>query len=320
MKISILGTGALGIAIAKVLENKDNEISMWTKFEEEKNLLNKNRGNDNFLPGIKLDKSIIITDNLEQAVAYSSIILIALPFIAIKDLIKDLKKVIKSNQIICTLTKGIDDFSFETTTQIIRDELPDNTICALSGPSFAIEIANNENIYLVLASKDIDKCSAVEEIFKKSNINIEKSSDEIGAQICGAIKNAIAIGSGILFGKKAAESTKAAYLARGIKDMTKVVESLGGKEGTVYSFAGIGDLILTCVSEKSRNFNFGKLIGEGMATKEAFEIFEGKTVEGIKTIEGIYKYAEKSNIDLDIIPKLYKIIYNSGKVDDIEKQ
>lgn len=314
MKISILGTGALGLAIAKVLEKKGNTIYMWTKFKDEKELLEVNRENSKLLPGIKIDNSVIITDNLEEAVTSAPLVINALPFIAIEEVSKELKKYISLDQIICSTTKGIDEDTFKTTTEIFREEMPNNIFCALSGPSFAMEIARGEKISLVLASRDIDKCKMVKEVFENSDITIEESADEIGTQICGAIKNAIAIGSGMLFGMEAADSTKAAYLARGMKDMVKVIETLGGKKETVYSFAGIGDLILTCMSEKSRNFSFGKLMGQGKTREEAIEGLGGKTVEGVKAIESLHNYMNEKNVELDTISKLYEIVYNNGDV------
>ncbi len=319
MKISILGTGALGIAIAKILENRGNSIYMYTKFKEEKEILEKTRENSNLLPGIKLDRSIVITDELEDAIEGAVLIINALPFVAIEEIAMDLKQYISSSQIICSTTKGIEDDTFKTTTEILRGQMPNNSICALSGPSFAIELAKGESISLVLASKDLDKCSLVKEIFERSNVNIEQSEDEIGIQICGAIKNAIAIGAGMLFGMKAADSTRAAYLARGIKDMVKVIEKLGGNRDTVYSFAGVGDLILTCMSEKSRNFSFGKLIGEGNTKKQSIEGLGGKTVEGIKSVESLNNYMKAENIELDTIPKIYNILYNNAEVETIKR-
>lgn len=318
MKISILGTGALGLAIAKVLEKKGNTIYMWTKFKEEKELLLTNRENKNLLPGIKIDEQVIITDNLEEAVTTAPLIINALPFVAIEEISKELKKHINSKQIICSTTKGIDEDTFKTTTEIFRQDNLNNILCALSGPSFAIEIAKGEHISLVLASNDIGKCKIVKEVFENSGITIEESDDEIGTQICGAIKNAIAIGSGMLFGMEAADSTKAAYLARGIKDMVKVIETLGGKKETVYSFAGVGDLILTCMSEKSRNFSFGKLIGQGKTREEAIAGLGGKTIEGVKAIESLHNYMKERNIELDTISKLYEIVYNNGDVKSIK--
>lgn len=319
MKIAILGTGALGIAIAKILENNGNEIYMWTKFKDEKEALEIKRENHKLLPGIKLDNSVKITDNLEEALLSATLIINVLPFVAIEQTSIELKKYIKNDQLVCSTTKGIDDDTFKTTTEILRKDMPNNIFCALSGPSFAIEIANGENISFVLASTQIEKCNLVKEIFESQNITIEQSDDEIGTQICGAIKNAIAIGSGILFGMEAADSTKAAYLAKGMKDMVKIMENLGGKKETVYSFAGVGDLILTCMSEKSRNFSFGKLIGQGKTKDEAIALLGGKTVEGIKTIESLHNYMEAKNSKLDIIPKIYNIIYNRANVDVLKR-
>lgn len=318
MKIAILGTGSFGIAISKLLENKNIEIFMWTKYEEEKKLLNQTRENPNFLPGVKINKNIIITNDLQEAVNSAFLVINIMPLVAISETIKELEKYIKKEQIICSMTKGMDEINLYTVTEMFRKKFPENILCSLSGPSFAIDIVNKQEIYLVLASKDIDKCENVIELFESKNIKIEKSTDEKGVEVCGAIKNAIAIGSGMLFGMKASDSTKAAYLVRGIKDMVKIVESLGGKIETVYSYAGIGDLMLTCMSEKSRNFSFGKLIGEGKTKEESLNILNAKTIEGIKTVESLNNHMQLNNIKLDTIPKIYDVLYNNVNINVIK--
>lgn len=311
MKIAILGTGALGIALAKALyDSKDVKITMWTKFEEEREEVQKTRANERLLPNVFLPDEIIVTSNLETAIAGSQIIINCLPFIAVESVAHELKKVY-TDQYICSTTKGIDMTTFETTTEIFNRVLNTNKVAALSGPSFAIEIANGYPISFVLAGKHEETVDSIYELLISNNISIEKSTDDVGTQLCGAVKNAIAIGSGILNGMNAADSTKAAYLARGMKDMAKVISSLGGDETTLSTYAGIGDLILTCTSETSRNFSCGKLLGQGFNLIQAIEKLNGKTVEGIKIIESLNNYMKEKNLDLDTIPKLYNIVFNS---------
>ena len=319
MKISILGTGALGIALAKVIsETKDVQIVMWTKFEEEKDLVKSTRQNAKLIPGVVLEDSIDITTDLSYAIEDSTFIINCLPFVAIRDVAKSLKDIYKG-QYICSTTKGIDLNSLEVTTQIFEEELNTDKVCALSGPSFAIEIANYDTISFVLAGKNTEAVDAIYNILSNDSNVIDKSDDPIGVQLCGAIKNAIAIGSGMLYGMNAADSTKAAYLARGIKDMITVITSLNGSRDTINTYAGIGDLILTCMSEKSRNFSCGKLIGEGYSLDEAIEKLDGKTVEGIKVIEALNTYVVKNNLDTDVIPKLYDIVFCNKSIDTIKK-
>lgn len=317
MKIAILGTGALGIALAKAIYNtKELEITMWTKFDEERDLVKKTRANEKLLPGVRLPEDIEITSDLSSAISKAEIIINCLPFIAVESVAHEFKK-IYNNQYICSTTKGIDMTTFETTTEIFNRVLNTNRVAALSGPSFAIEIANGNPISFVLASKDGQTIEKIYHLLNSDNISIEKSYDEVGVQLCGAVKNAVAIGSGILNGMNAADSTKAAYLARGMKDMSKIITSLGGNEKTLSTYAGIGDLILTCTSETSRNFSCGKLLGQGNNLVQAIEKLNGKTVEGIKIIESLNNYMKEKELELDTIPKLYNIVFNSKNLETI---
>lgn len=319
MKVTILGTGALGIALAKVIsETKQVSLSMWTKFEEEKELVKTTRGNDKLIPGIRINDDVEITSDLEEAVEESEVIINCLPFIAVESVAHELKKVY-NNQYICSTTKGIDMTTFETTTEIFNRVLNTDKVAALSGPSFAIEIATHNTISFVLAGKDNETVDVIYTLLSNDNIFIDKSEDDIGVQLCGAVKNAVAIGSGILYGMDASDSTKAAYLARGMKDMAKIISSLGGKEDTLITYAGIGDLILTCTSEKSRNFSCGKLLGQGNNLVQAVEKLNGKTVEGIKIIESLRNYMKEKELELDTIPKLYDIVFNNDDIKKIEK-
>lgn len=319
MKIAVLGTGALGIALTKIIYEKGTyEVVMWTKFEEEKELVKNTRANEKLLPGVKLPDNIEITTDLNYAIEGATVILNCLPFVAIREAAENLKE-IYSNQYICSTTKGVDMETFETTTEIFSKALNTKRVCALSGPSFAIEIANYYPISFVLASHDEETMDVVYDLLKSDNIYIDKHHDSIGVQLCGAIKNAVAIGSGILHGMNAADSTQAAYLARGIKDMVKIITNLEGSHETVYTYAGVGDLILTCMSEKSRNFSFGKLLGEGNTMEEAIEKLNGKTVEGIRVIQSLNRFMQDKDLKLDTIPKLYDILFNGKDIETIQK-
>lgn len=319
MKVTILGTGALGLALAKVIsETKEVSLSMWTKFEEEKEIVKNTRGNDKLLPEIRIKDDIQITTDLKEAVEGSTIIVNCLPFVAVKNT-AELLKDFYEGQYICSTTKGMDMDTFETTTEIFENALNTDKVCALSGPSFAIEIATYNPISFVLAGKNQEAVESIYELIKTDNICIDKSEDAVGVQVCGAVKNAIAIGSGILHGMNSADSTEAAYLTRGIKDIMKIITSLRGNHKTIYTYAGVGDLILTCMSEKSRNFSCGKLLGQGYTLEEAIEKLNGKTVEGIKAIESLNNYMKENNLSLDTIPKLYDIIFNKQDIKIIEK-
>lgn len=319
MKIAILGAGALAIALAKLIEDDGHEVFMWTKFEDEKATLIKHRENIKLFPGVKLNENVKVTCDIGEAISNACVIINVLPFIAIKDTIDIMKDFYNKSQVIISTTKGIDENEFITTTDLFEEYLKATKIAALSGPSFAIEIANKENISFMLGAKDKEVIEISKKILSKPSIKIEVTDDIKGIQLAGGIKNAIAVGSGMLYGMKAADSTKAAYLATGMADMSHLLVALGGKKETAYSYAGIGDLILTCTSHTSRNFSFGYYLGEGYTVDEAFEKMNNKTVEGYKVIRALHKYVKEKNIKTYMIDTLYKIIFENGNVEDIKK-
>lgn len=319
MKIAILGAGALAIALAKLIEDDGHEVFMWTKFEDEKATLIKHRENIKLFPGVKLNENVKVTCDIGEAISNACVIINVLPFIAIKDTIDIMKDFYNKSQVIISTTKGIDENEFITTTDLFEEYLKATKIAALSGPSFAIEIANKENISFMLGAKDKEVIEISKKILSKPSIKIEVTDDIKGIQLAGGIKNAIAVGSGMLYGMKAADSTKAAYLATGMADMSHLLVALGGKKETAYSYAGIGDLILTCTSHTSRNFSFGYYLGEGYTVDEAFGKMNNKTVEGYKVIRALHKYVKEKNIKTYMIDTLYKIIFENGNVEDIKK-
>ena len=197
------------------------------------------------------------------------------------------------------------------------DELNAKKIAAISGPSFAIEIVNKESISFMLGSEEKEVLDIISKLLGRDYLKVEKTEDIEGIQIAGGIKNAIAVGSGMLDGLNAADSTKAAYLAKAMADMSKLIVKLGGKKESAYSYAGIGDLILTCMSHTSRNNTFGRYLGMGLSVKEAFDKMEGKTVEGYNMIRTLYKFVESNNIDTYTIKTIYNIIFEGQDVNSI---
>jgi len=319
MKIAILGSGALAIALTKVIDNEKNDIILWTKFEREKEDIQHSRENTKLFPGVKISEDVKITSDISEAIIGADVIINVLPFIAVGDVIELLKPIYDTNQIILSATKGIDEEDFTTSTKLFEERLNATNIAALSGPSFAIEIANNENISFMLGCKNEKVIQVIAELFNSENIKLEVTDDIEGIQLAGGIKNAIAIGSGLLSGLKAAESTKAAYIAMGMADMAKLIVCLGGKKETAYTYAGVGDLLLTCMSSTSRNFTFGTYIGQGFNAEQAFVRMGGKTVEGYKVIRTLHKYVKEKNIKLYTIDTLYNIIFENGDKKQIKK-
>ena len=319
MKICILGAGALAIALTRVIDCEQNEVILWTKFDFEKQDIEHSRENTKLFPGYRVADSVKVTNDIEQAVVGAKVIINVLPFIAVGDTIELLKPIFNKDQVILSTTKGIDETTFITSTKLLEERLGAEKIAALSGPSFAQEIANKDNISFMLGCKDQETTELLKSLLNAENIKIEVTDDIEGIQLAGGIKNAIAIGSGILSGLKAADSTKAAYIAMGMADMAKLIVCLGGKKETAYTYAGIGDLLLTCMSSTSRNFTFGEYVGQGFSVEQAFVRMNSKTVEGYKVLRTLYKYAKENSIKLYTIDTLYNIIFQNGDKKEIKK-
>ena len=319
MKVSILGMGAFGIALTKIL-NKDIKISMWTNFEDELKSVELKRENPIVLPEVKIDKKVELTTNIEKCVKNSNIIFIAVPAIAVREVASKLKEYIDKEQIICILTKGIEKSTNMFMVDVIKECIDTDNICVFAGPSFAIEVANRANIGMVIASEKEECRNKVLQVINQENACITQTSDVLGVEICSAVKNVFAIICAMLDGMNEADSTRAAVITNLINDFRLIMGVLGGKETTIYSYAGIGDLLLTCTSPKSRNYTFGKFLGQGMNTTEALNNMQVKTVEGLYTLDAIFSILKQKKVVINSINLLYDVVYNGKKVDNLLKE
>ena len=287
MKVTILGTGAFGLALSTVLAENKNEVVMWTRFEEEKDRLLETKRTPK-LEGFILDDSISIECDLEKAVNGSELIVLAIPTAFITDVCKELKKYIKQNQYICIASKGIEQGTCLFIHDMIKKQIKTKNIGAISGPSFAVDLVKKVPVGLSVASKSKRTLNVIQKAFVNDNFKLYPTNDIIGIEICGSIKNIIAIASGMVDGMGYPISTQALLITEALHDIKNLIHALGGSKKTILSFAGFGDILLTCTSENSRNYSFGKLIGSG-ASKEEIDEFKNKiTVEGLYTLKSIY--------------------------------
>lgn len=319
MKVSILGMGAFGIALTKIL-NKDIKISMWTNFEDELKTVELKRENPIVLPEVKIDKKVELTTNLEKCVKNSNIIFISVPAIAVREVTNKLGEYIDKEQTICIVTKGIEKSTNMFMGDVVKECIDMDNICVFAGPSFAIEVANRANIGMVIASEKEECRNKILSLINQENLCITQTSDVLGVEICSAVKNVFAIICGMLDGMNESDSTRAAVITNLINDFRLIMGVLGGKETTIYSYAGIGDLLLTCMSPKSRNYCFGKFLGQGMDKDEALNSMQVKTVEGLYTLDAIYDILKQKKIIINSINLLYDVIYNNKEVKNLLKE
>lgn len=317
MKITILGTGAYGIALATVLHTNNHEITMWTRFEEEAKLLLSKSQNEKLLPGVMIPKKVKILSDLEEAIKDAEIIVFAIPMNAVREVSRSIYKYLKEDQIICLVTKGIEVGTGKLMSTVVYDECAAKKICMLSGPSFAIEMANKCDLGLVAASNDIDVCYKVKEAFETEHVIVSITDDIAGIQILAGAKNIFAIIMGMIEDKS--DSTRATMLTTLLNDLRLICEVLGGKSKSVFTYAGIGDFLLTCMNKKSRNYTFGTYIGKGYTKEKAFEAMGLTTVEGLYSLDSVYNLLREKLVNVKSIEILYDILYNNGKTEEILK-
>lgn len=318
MKITIIGSGAFGIALSQVFIKNTSDIAMWTVPNEYEELI-KYRTNDKVLKGVKVDDRIKISTDLKEVVKDAKIIVIAIPVKYIGNTIKEVANYITDNQHICIASKGIIDEDCEFAYRAIQKCVHTDKIGIISGGTFAIDMAKEYPMGLTVASKNEDTIEIIKEALTTSFITSEVSDDVIGVEICGAIKNILAIAMGILEGLNVVESTKYTFMTRCINDISKMICSLGGKKDTVFTYAGIGDILLTCSSSKSRNFTLGKMIGEKASKEEIDNYIENTTIEGLYTLKSMKSLLTQNNISMDLINYLEDIIYNGAEPESLIK-
>lgn len=318
MKVTILGTGAYGLALSKVLVENKNEVVMWTTFEEEKKELLETKTSSK-LEGFKLDSEILITTNLKDAIKNSELIVIAIPTAFIRGVCKDLKKYIKSNQYICIASKGIEQNTCLFIHDIIKQEIKTKNIGAISGPSFAVDLVKKVPVGLAVASKSKKTLNIIRKAFCNEHFKLYPTSDIIGIEVCGAVKNIIAIASGMIDGMGYPISTQALLITQSLHDIKNLISALGGSKKTILSFAGFGDILLTCTSSKSRNYTFGKMIGSKYSKEQINEYKNKMTVEGLYTLESINNLINNKKIYIPTLSSIYNIIYNAEKIDMLIK-
>ena len=316
MKVTILGTGAYGLALSTVLVENNNEVVMWTTFQEEKKELLSTKKSPK-LEGFRLDDNISITTDLEEAISGSKLIVIAIPTAFVSDVCKKLKKYIKKNQHICIASKGIEQGTCLFIHDIIKKQINTRNIGAISGPSFAIDLVKKVPVGLSVASKNKNTIKLIENAFVNNRFKLHPTNDIIGIEVCGAVKNIIAIASGMIDGLGYPISTQALLITESLHDIKKLIHGLGGSKKTILSFAGFGDILLTCTSEKSRNYCFGKLIGSNTSKEKIEEYKNNITVEGLYTLKSVYKLINKKKIDIPTINIIYDIVFKDEKIDKL---
>jgi len=311
--IGILGAGTWGTALANLLASSGHEVMLWSRFAEEVNTIMKTHRHKN-LPGVEINKNILYSCSIEEAVEDKDVIVMAVPSIYVRETTALAKKYFKPNQIIVTVAKGVEKGTLMTTSEIIHDVLKDKDlpVVALSGPTHAEEVAIGLPTLIVSACERLPIAEEIQNIFYSSSLRVYTNQDILGVELCGALKNIIALAAGMSDGLGYGDNAKAALITRGLREITKIGLAMGANVNTFSGLTGIGDIVVTATSVHSRNHKAGYLLGQGCTLEETKEKV-GMVIEGLNSLEAAIELEKKYNLQLPIIDTVAAII--DGKVD-----
>lgn len=313
-KIAFIGNGSFGTALANMLAHSGHTVTVWGRNKEYVSQMRETKVNSKYLPEVLLASSLRFTHNLKTAVHGKDIVVFSVPAQNFRQVAERTAKYLPEGAIVVNLAKGIETFTNKTMSQIAEEILPNNKYVVLSGPSHAEEIAKNKPATVVVASKDQKAAELVQDVFMSDKFRVYTSDDVLGVELGGALKNVIAIGTGISDGMGFGDNARSAIMTRGIHEITRLGVTLGARSDTFSGLSGIGDLMVTCDSDLSRNRRCGIMIGEGIKPDEAVK--QIGTVEGFYTVEAACKLAEKSGVEMPITQAVNKVI--SGKITPAE--
>ena len=311
-KISVIGSGGWGIALAILLHENGHNLTIWSFDKKEVEELKETRQNKAKLPNILIPNDIEVTNDLKEAVDNKDILVLAVPSKAIRSVSKSLKDIIKDNQIIVNVAKGLEEDTLKTMTDIIEEELKEKNpqVAVLSGPSHAEEVGKGIPTTCVVSAHNKELTLYLQNIFMNPSFRVYTSPDMIGVEIGGALKNVIALAAGIADGLNYGDNTKAALITRGIKEISTLGVAMGGEQSTFYGLTGLGDLIVTCASVHSRNRRAGILLGQGKTLDEAIKEVN-MVVEGVYSAKSALMAAKKYNVEIPIIEQVNAVLFEN---------
>ena len=311
-KISVIGSGGWGIALTILLYKNGHDLTIWSFDKREAEELKTTRENKTKLPNILIPEDIKVTDDLKEAVDNKDVLILAVPSKAIRSVSKSLKDIIKDNQIIVNVAKGLEEDTLETMTDIIEEELKGKNpkVAVLSGPSHAEEVGRGIPTTCVVSAHNKELTLYLQNIFMNPSFRVYTSPDMLGVEIGGALKNVIALAAGIADGLNYGDNTKAALITRGIKEISLLGVAMGGEQSTFYGLTGLGDLIVTCASMHSRNRRAGILLGQGKTLDEAIKEVN-MVVEGVYSAKSALMAAKKYNVEIPIIEQVNAVLFEN---------
>lgn len=313
-KIGIIGAGTWGTALAVMLHNNGHQITIWSALKEEIEEMDRTRLHKN-LPEVKLPEELILTCDLKSAMEDKNILVLAVPSVFIKNTSHQMKEYIKPGQIVINVSKGIEEKSLKTMSQLIEEALPEAEVAVLSGPSHAEEVSRGIPTTCVAGAHKREVAEYIQSVFMSPVFRVYTSPDMLGIEVGAALKNVIALAAGIADGLGYGDNTKAALITRGIAEITRLGVKMGGKAQTFGGLTGIGDLIVTCASMHSRNRRAGILIGKGYTMDEAMKEVQ-MVVEGVYSAKAAKILSDKYDSDMPIVEQVNQVLFENKSAKD----
>lgn len=308
-KVTVLGDGGWGTALALVNARRGNDVLLWSAFPDYAEVLKQKKENTKFLPGVPLPDNLRITSDLQEALESSRFIVLAIPTQFVRNVLHKIREFQLKDKIFISVSKGIERKTGLRPSEIVHSILEDtHPLVCLSGPSHAEEVARNIPTLVVVASKDIKAAEAVQTAFMDTFFRIYVQADVVGVELGGALKNVIAIAAGICDGLKFGDNTKSGLLSRGLLEMAKLGMKFGANPNTFFGLSGLGDLVTTCFSQHGRNLRVGRELGEGRKIKDILSEMQ-MVAEGVDTAAALHELCQKVEVELPIIDEVYNVLF-----------
>lgn len=320
-KVTVFGTGSFGTALANVLAENGHQVLMWGKNEHTVSEINEQHMNSKYLKQAKLDVSIEATLDINKATHFSEIYLMALPTKAMREVATEIDALLSSKKTFIHVAKGIENDTFKRVSEMLEDSISpvhNAGIGVLSGPSHAEEVVIKQPTTVAASSKNAEVSLLTQDLFMNDYLRVYTNDDLVGVELGGALKNIIAVASGVITGMGFGDNAKAALMTRGLAEISRLGEKLGADPITFLGLGGIGDLIVTCTSTHSRNFTLGYKLGEGKSLDEALNEMN-MVVEGVYTTKSVYHLAKEQGVEMPIAEALYSVLFENRPVTESVK-
>ncbi|WP_045859258.1 NAD(P)H-dependent glycerol-3-phosphate dehydrogenase [Teredinibacter purpureus] len=313
LTVAVLGGGSFGTAIANIIATNGNKTYLWMRDQARAEICQETRENAEYLPGYSLHPNLVVTSDLLHCVEECDVVTISVPSKSFREVVRLVAPHIRPNTIVISTTKGIEGDSFLLMSQILEQELDNVRIGALSGPNFAKEIIQNQYTGSVIASEDDSVIDCVQQAFSSQTFRIYSNHDRYGVELGGALKNVYAIITGMAAALGCGSNTMAMLLTRSLAEMNRMAIELGANPMTFLGLAGVGDLVLTCTSDLSRNYRVGYALGQGKKLDQILEEI-GQVAEGVNTLRIVKEKAEDINVYMPLVAGLYEILFNDRDI------